>query len=539
MTSVLLHRARLSKDAQAHRSTVSLVWDQTGYTLREWWRSRVFFIFTFLVPLTVLVVLGFVFGTQTIEGTGVPIMQVVTPNAIAVGVLFAAFPPVASTVAQARETGVLKRVRGTPLRPWVYLAGRLASAVAFALGSLLTLVVVAVSFYGVRIMWSTALATTVTVVVAVACFAALGLAVATLTRSAGVADAASFGAVMVLSYVSGVFSDGSQTASAGRVADVLPLKPFADALRAQFDPSAAGSGWDVRALAIMAAWTLGATVVAARAFRSDPHQTASRGSPVPRTDGAPVSVAVTAELRATAPGRPSTAAMLLTQVRHITVAAWRDVGWVVFAVAVPVGQFAYLAYSVAPAAADVTVNGLPYLLATAAGMMTCGAAITCFIFMPDALVRARDQKLLKRLRGTPLTPEVYAGGRILSALVIAYVTAVLVLAVGVAFFALSVSWAGLPLATVVLLLGSATLGACGIALAAHLPSSNAVVAVGLAVLMPLSFFSNVIVFPGLPAWMGTVGSLFPLKHMADSVARPSRLAARPSAGRAWRYSPPG
>ena len=74
---------------------------------------------------------------------------------------------------------------------------------------------------------------------------------------------------MVLSYVSGVFSDGSQTASAGRVADVLPLKPFADALRAQFDPSAAGSGWDVRALAIMAAWTLGATVVAARAFRSD------------------------------------------------------------------------------------------------------------------------------------------------------------------------------------------------------------------------------------------------------------------------------
>ena len=53
-----------------------------------------------------------------------------------------------------------------------------------------------------------------------------------------------------------------------------------------------------------------------------------------------------------------------------------------------------------------------------------------------------DQKLLKRLRGTADPGGLAAGGRILSALVIAYVTAVLVLAVGVAFFALSVSGPG-------------------------------------------------------------------------------------------------
>ena len=309
MTTLLLHRARLSKERQAasvHREPGE--GDQTGYTLREWWRSRVFFIFTFLVPLTVLVVLGFVFGTRQSKNAEDAIHAGRHPQRHCRGGALRRVPAGGQPVARPRDR-LSSAVRGTPLRlgcTWPAVSpARWPSP-----GLTADLVVVAVSFYGVRIMWSTALATTVTVVCR-RLLRRLGLAVATLTRSAR------RGRCRVVRRRDGaVLRVGVYSTAAGRVGRKRRrrLSPQAVRRRAarQFDPSPpAPDGMSGRWRSWQPGRSARPSSPRGRSARDDPPDRFPR-TPVPRTAGRRC-VAVTAELRATAPGRPSTAAMLLTR----------------------------------------------------------------------------------------------------------------------------------------------------------------------------------------------------------------------------------
>jgi ABC-type multidrug transport system permease subunit len=151
-------------------------------------------------------------------------------------------------------------------------------------------------------------------------------------------------------------------------------------------------------------------------------------------------------------------------------------------------------------------------------MITWGAAVAGFVNASETVARARDRGVLKRLRGTPLHPTLYLAGQVLAALWIGLLVGAVVLAVGLAFLGLQISWAGLLPATGVLLLGSAAVTACGLALAAVVPSSKAMVAVGLGILLPVSFFSDVFYTGGnAPAWMDTIGLVFPLAHLVDGL----------------------
>jgi ABC-2 type transport system permease protein len=503
----------------ARPSAGRLLLGQLGYSLRDLWRTRIVFVFTLLFPLTWLVVLGFIAGNATVDdGTGVRVMQYVTPTAAVMGVLYGAFPTVAASFAEARESGVLKRVRGTPLPPWAYLAGRVGAAVVFSLASVATMLVVGVLAYDVQIVWRTALATTVTVMAAIACFAACGLAVATLTRSANVAQSASIAVAVVLAFLSGVLFFGDMPGWADRIASVFPLKAFTEAVQGQFDPFGNGSGWDLGALAMLAGWGAAATVVAAVRFRWDPATTKGSKPTAPAPEpGSGGRVAVTSPGTLTATdARPTQPDLLLAEVRWATRAALRDPGWVFFAIAMPVGLYAFIASSfLGDGGAGVT--GAPIGLEVAAGMTAWGAAVTAFINMPEAIAAARDRGALKRLRGTPLPSSLYLAGRTVSALWIALVTGALVLVLGMVAFGLEISWAGVPLAVLVLLLGTITLGACGLALVSVLPSSKAVTAVGLAVLLPLGFFSDVFAVGGAPEWMRDVGDWLPLKPLANTL----------------------
>jgi ABC-2 type transport system permease protein len=84
-------------------------------------------------------------------------------------------------------------------------------------------------------------------------------------------------------------------------------------------------------------------------------------------------------------------------------------------------------------------------------------------------------------------------------------------------FGVRLQAATLPAALVVLSLGTLSLAACGYALVAVAPSAKAVTAIGLGILLPLSFFSDIFMIGDAPAWMGTVGSLFPLRHFVHAL----------------------
>jgi ABC-type multidrug transport system permease subunit len=506
-----------------HTNLATLLLGQLAYATRELWRGRVAFIFTFLFPLTWLLVLGFIAGNATISPTShVRMMQYVTPTAGVMGVLYGSYPTVAASLADARERGILKRFRGTPVPAWVYLAGRIGAAVVFAIASLVLMLAVGVLGYDVQIQWRTAVATLVTVVLAIAAFAAAGLAVASLTRSAAMSQAVAISTAVVVAFLSGVMVWGDLPGWADRVAGFFPLKPFNDALRDQFDPFGNGAGWDLGALAVIGAWAAGAALVAARSFRWSPadygprrsrrHEPGAMEDPEPPVGGASPHAAA---LRADVAGRPSEAAMVQAQALWATRGALRDLGWVFFAVAMPVGLYAFIASIIR---GQVPSGPLPYAVELAAGMIAWGAVVNCFVNLPEAVARARDQGILKRLDGTPLPTSAYLAGRLLSVLAIVWATAALVLVIGRLWFDLRPTVGGLPLAAAVLVLGSGSLAACGFLMTALLPNSKAVTAVGLGISLPLAFFSNVFAISATPSWMTTVGAFFPLEHLAKTLS---------------------
>ena len=87
---------------------------------RLFWRSRESAFFTFLLPILLLVLLGSVYGDDEIDG--IPAAPYLVAGLIGYGVVAVAFAGLAINIVIRRESGVLKRVRGTPLPPAVYLA---------------------------------------------------------------------------------------------------------------------------------------------------------------------------------------------------------------------------------------------------------------------------------------------------------------------------------------------------------------------------------------------------------------------------------
>ncbi len=126
---------------------------------------------------------------------------------------------------------------------------------------------------------------------------------------------------------------------------------------------------------------------------------------------------------------------------------------------------------------------------------------------------ARDDGLLKRFLGTPLPPWVHLGGRLGSAVSIAFVAVVAMLGVGVVVYGVEVRAELLPAAMVTFMVGVAAFAALGLAMAGLAASSESAQALANFTILPLAFISDVFVaIADPPPWLETVGDVFPLKH---------------------------
>ena len=81
--------------------------------------------FTFLLPLVFFLLLGSVYGDDEIDG--VTARRTCSPGCSATASSPTAFAGLAIITVIRREEGVLKRLRGTPLPAWAYLAAVIAS----------------------------------------------------------------------------------------------------------------------------------------------------------------------------------------------------------------------------------------------------------------------------------------------------------------------------------------------------------------------------------------------------------------------------
>jgi ABC-2 type transport system permease protein len=176
----------------------------------------------------------------------------------------------------------------------------------------------------------------------------------------------------------------------------------------------------------------------------------------------------------------------------------------------------------------------------AASMLGYGILSTSFINLGIGIAADRETGALKRLRGTPATASSYFIGKILLVAVASLAEAIVLLTVGVLVFKLRLptdvfGWFTL---TWVFLLGIVSCSLLGIFISnfASNAVSAAVITNGPAV--GLQFVSGTYVpLILLPAWMLTLGSIFPVKWMAQgfrSVLLPSNMAVYEPAGN-WEH----
>jgi ABC-2 type transport system permease protein len=175
-----------------------------------------------------------------------------------------------------------------------------------------------------------------------------------------------------------------------------------------------------------------------------------------------------------------------------------------------------------------------------AGLIGGGVMATSYQNLGVSIAFERERYTLKRLRGTPMPPAAYFGGKLIQVFVAATAEVALLLGVGVALYHLRLptSLAAWWTFAWVFVLGVAACSLLGIA-ASSLPRSaarNGVAVVTLPFIV-LQFISGVYVpFTLVPPWLQDVAAFFPLEWMCRgmrSVFVPQAVTLEP--GNSWQH----
>jgi ABC-2 type transport system permease protein len=249
---------------------VRLFLHQLRIEQRIFWRNRESAVFIFIFPILLFLLLGSVYtGKISVAGTRYDAANVLLAGMIGYGVANTAFSGIAIALVIRRESGVLKRLRSTPLPPATYLGAVLAS-------TLIVFVFQTVALFAIgRALFSTPLpgqvvSLVLAVLLGVASFAGLGFAAAALIRSGEGASAIVTVIVLPMAFLSGSFGPTHRYPSFLRaIGSVLPLKHYLDIVQHIY--LAGGEIWnEPGAVAVVAAWGLGGLAVATRYFGWEP-----------------------------------------------------------------------------------------------------------------------------------------------------------------------------------------------------------------------------------------------------------------------------
>jgi len=251
-------------------SAASLAIHQFRYDQKQFWRNPASVFFTVALPLIFLAIFNVIFGNDPIGNTGIKTTAYYVPGIISLAVISATSQSLAINLVGDREGGILKRVRGTPLPPWAFIAGRVGNALVVS-----ALMVVLVSALG-RLVWDVPLpldqlpALLLALVVGSFSFCCIGFALAAVIPSEDAAPAITNATILPLYFISGIFIPENEIpAGVLKFADIFPVRHFFEALLGVWGVSG-GAGIQLDDLAIVLAWGLVALLYALRAFRWEP-----------------------------------------------------------------------------------------------------------------------------------------------------------------------------------------------------------------------------------------------------------------------------
>jgi ABC-2 type transport system permease protein len=247
---------------------------QVSFDGRSYLRNPPAVFFGLLLPVLFLLIFATVFGNDTISSRGnIKTSTYYVPGLVALGVVSTTFVNLAISLVVLRENRVLKRVRGTPLPAWVFLAGRVQVAIAMSVALTVVLVGIGALVYGVSVPDTTLPGMLLALLVGAASFCCLGVAFSSLIPNEDSAPPVVNAVVLPLYFISGLFFPVDEAPEwLTDLASVFPIRHLVEALLDAFDPRATGAGIDAKHLAIVAAWGVAGALLATRTFRWTPRE---------------------------------------------------------------------------------------------------------------------------------------------------------------------------------------------------------------------------------------------------------------------------
>ena len=248
---------------------MSLAWHQFRAEQLTFWRSREAAIFVFLFPPLLYVLLASVFGDGTEDGR--PVSSYLVAGLLGYAVANTALGGLAITLVLRRETGILKRLRSTPLPGSLYLATVLVSNLVIVALQSLAVIALGVLLFDADLP-ELPLQFAVALLAGAVAFAGLGLAAAALIRSAEAVAAVVNVIILPMSFLSGAFGTTDNLPRVLEiVADILPLKYLIELVLATYvdgEPISEHLG----AIGVLAVWGAAGYLVARARFGWEPRE---------------------------------------------------------------------------------------------------------------------------------------------------------------------------------------------------------------------------------------------------------------------------
>jgi ABC-2 type transport system permease protein len=190
------------------------------------WRNRESAFFTFFLPVIFFLVFGSIYGNSTITKEHLRAAPFLEAGMIGYGVASTAFAGLAITMVIRREGGVLKRIRATPLPPASYLLAVLVSTFIVFLVETALIIAIGRTLFSVRLP-DRPFSLLVALVIGSGAFAAMGLGLTGVVRSAEGSSAVVNFVYLPMAIISGTFFTPKEYPGFLRaIADVLPLTYF-------------------------------------------------------------------------------------------------------------------------------------------------------------------------------------------------------------------------------------------------------------------------------------------------------------------------
>ena len=251
---------------------LGLVAHMVRYEQLFFWVNRIGAVFTVGFSVVFLVLLGASAGNSRISYLGnIKLVDYYVPGFVAYGVMAAAFTTLAVSLVVRRETGLLKRLRLSPVPAWVLIAAIFVSTAIVAVIQVVLLLVIGRFGYGVHLPTSIG-AFVVVLLVGIASFAAMGVAMSTVIPNQEAAGPVISIVFFVLLFLSGLWFPLKANSGLAKFSNLFPVRHFILAVSAPFEFQHGVSPWAWHDLLVVVVWGAVATVIAVRRFRWSPRR---------------------------------------------------------------------------------------------------------------------------------------------------------------------------------------------------------------------------------------------------------------------------